>query len=109
MAGRFGRRRARIAAAVVGTGLAGAAVVGAAGLANAAPTESAPLVTQGPNFQPGPGDTVTMVGPQYPDHVPAQPRDRVVISPAQPGDGVVVAPAVPARPALPATGSFGSW
>lgn len=107
MAERFGRRRARIAAVVVGTGLAGAAVVGAAGLANAAPTDSAPMVTQGPNFQPAPGDTVTIVGPEYPDHVPAQPRDRVVISPAQPQDGVVIAPVVPARPALPATGSFG--
>ncbi|QIS19750.1 hypothetical protein [Nocardia terpenica] len=105
MAGRFGRHRARIAAVMVGTGLAGAAVVGAAGLANAAPPASAPMVTHGPNFQPGPGDTVTIVGPEYPDHVPAQPRDRVVISPAQPQDGVVIAPA---RPALPATGSFGS-
>ncbi|MFI9505155.1 hypothetical protein [Nocardia sp. NPDC052566] len=82
MTARIGRSKARLAAIIAGTAVAGAAVLAGASLASADPIvtpNNGTVTTHAPDFTPGPGDTVTLIGPTYPDHVPAQR-----ISPAHP-------------------------
>lgn len=78
MSERTGRFRSRVAALVIGGALGCSTILGAASLAHAtapavpSPQPASASVTA-PDFHPGAGDGVTLIGPTYPDREPAHP------------------------------------